>query len=149
MNDASQSYLGYYPDSNTIRLSDEFEDVLTQLNAPVPDSGSGPAAELRNKILAGNQIRKLTQNDALALVAAARIASLRAEVEKGDPKPRPLEAHVIATLKHPKEVESLRRVYGSGFFLIGIASSEDERQGYFRDREISAEAAAELIEIER
>ncbi|MBV9180243.1 MAG: cytidine deaminase [Acidobacteria bacterium] len=134
--------------TNAIRLSDEFEDVLTQLHAPLPDSGSGAAAEMRSKILLGNQIRRLTQNDVLALIAAAKIASLRAEVEKGDPKPRPLEAHVIATLKHPKEVETLRRVYGAGFFLIGIASSEDERQAYFRERAISADDATGLIEID-
>ena len=143
------NYLGQFGyKTNTIRLSDEFPDLLTQLGLPAPDSGHGAAAEMRNKILAGNEIRKHTQNDVLALVAAGRIASLRAEIEGGDPKPRPLEAHVIATLKHPKEVEALRRVYGSGFFLIGIASSENDRQVYFQERGIDSRDAADLIEID-
>jgi len=45
-------------------------------------------------------------------------------------------------------VESLRRVYGSGFFLIGVASSEDEQQAYFRERGVSAEDATQLVEID-
>src|SRR5215469_15689777 len=71
------NYLGQFGyKTNTIRLSDEFPDLLAQLGSPAPDSGHGAAAEMRNKILAGNEIRKHTQNDVLALVAAGRIASL-------------------------------------------------------------------------
>lgn len=47
--------------------------------------------------------------------------------------PLPRTAQVIVSLKRPEEVEALRRIYGPGFFLIGIASTEQERVRYLKD----------------
>ena len=124
------SQFGY--ETNVIQLSDEFDDLLLQLGTTTASAGTGAVAGMRFKISAGNEIRRLTQNDVLALVAASRIASYRKDVEQGDAKPLPLQAHVIVSLKRPEEVEALRRVYGAGFFLIGIASSESERAEVFQ-----------------
>jgi hypothetical protein len=43
-------------------------------------------------------------------------------------------AHVIRSLKNPGEVQALRRIYGPGFFLIGVVASEEKRSAYLRDR---------------
>lgn len=56
-------------------------------------------------------------------------------------------AHVIATLKRPEEVETLRRIYGAGFFLIGIASSKESRERYFEEKGM-ATIAEEMIEVD-
>jgi deoxycytidylate deaminase len=42
-------------------------------------------------------------------------------------KSLPRTAHVILSLKRPEEVSTLRKVYGDGFFLIGVFATEKER----------------------
>lgn len=37
-------------------------------------------------------------------------------------------AYLFKSLKHPQEVRLLRHVYGDAFFLVGVASSADERR---------------------
>ena len=59
-------------------------------------------------------------------------------------EPLPRTVHVIATRKRPEEVETLRRIYGNGFFLVGISSSRESRESYFEERGMGT-AAAELI----
>jgi len=90
----------------------------------------------------------------LARVAAGMIANYREEhgeepgigdlTETRSPLPR--TAHIISTLKRPEEVNTLRRIYGSGFFLIGLSPSKEHRDKYFAQRGIDATAAADLIE---
>ncbi len=57
-------------------------------------------------------------------------------------------AHIIATLKRPEEVDLLRRVYGSGFYLIGIAASDDTRNEFFRERGLEPQEQLSLVEID-
>jgi cytidine deaminase len=71
---------------------------------------------------AGNTARKrAAADDILAVMAVNEIASRRTEE-----KPLWGVAHLIRSLKTPDEVRLLRDVYRPGFFLIGIASDEDE-----------------------
>jgi deoxycytidylate deaminase len=55
---------------------------------------------------------------------------------------------VISTLKRPDEVKTLRRIYGSGFFLIGLSPSREHRDRFFSERGIEATDAAALIETD-
>src|SRR5260370_37916185 len=86
--------------TNRIQPSDKCEDRLTKLGASVPER-DGAGASMWFKILAGNEIRRRTRSDALALVAVSAIASRPQGVELGMPKPLPTPAHLIVSLKDP------------------------------------------------
>jgi deoxycytidylate deaminase len=47
-----------------------------------------------------------------------------------DPQDVPLDSHayILNSLKHPAEVRTLRRVYGSRFILVGCYATEEQRQ---------------------
>ncbi len=147
------SQFGYV--TNELKLSDKFDDVLEKLGLPKIVRTSSRAEEMASKIEAGNQIRRQTAKaDIFALVSAGAIAADRPEgeearepVEKDTPQPQ--TAHVIVSLKRPEEVETLRRIYGAGFFLVGIASSEAERLRYLRDeRGVEELAIPSLIDTD-
>lgn len=79
----------------------------------------------------GNRIRReARRGDALALRAIARIHQKRMLNSAGQPQALPRVAHILKSLKHPEEVQTLRRVYGLGFFLIGVHASQDEKLKY-------------------
>ena len=65
----------------------------------------------------GNAVRRLASNP--AAVASAAIAEIRGRRQQhgGVPTRR---AYVLRSLKRPEEVHLLRRVYGPGFFLLGV-----------------------------
>ncbi len=133
---------------NHIKLSDLFEELYSKLGKawhPPTD----PAELALYKINAGNTIRTATASeDFLALFAASLTADKRIELDsKKESGPLPRTAHIITTLKRPEEVTTLRRIYGSGFFLIGLSPSKQHRDQYFRERGI--ENAAKLIETDR
>ena len=66
---------------------------------------------------AGNAIRRLASSS--AAVASAAIAEIRGRRKRhgGTPARR---AYILRSLKRPEEVHLLRRVYGPGFFLVGV-----------------------------
>lgn len=82
---------------------------------------------LRGKIELGNRLRTTTtQNDILARYALTQINKRRAELlAEGDYNFR--SAYVIHQLKHPAEVDLLRKTYGDLFFLVGIHSPRSKR----------------------
>jgi deoxycytidylate deaminase len=77
---------------------------------------------------AGNEIRTaLETGGALALLAVGAIRNIRREVN-GDPLiPIPGTAYILRSLKHPDEVNTLRKVYGGGFFQISVGSPREAR----------------------
>jgi cytidine deaminase len=76
---------------------------------------------------AGNDFRlRLKSADALALLAINKIREIRQPITKNE-KPIKRTAFIFNSLKHPKEVELLRSIYGSSFFLISIHASKDIR----------------------
>jgi len=91
---------------------------------------------------AGNELRTLFRPDVLALAAMATI-----DQDRENHAPIDRTAHVFRTVKNPEEVRTLRGVYGSGFFLIGIFADEKEREKYLtEDKGINGEEARKLIE---
>lgn len=126
--------------ANPVRLSDLFPKLYARLGQTwnPPSSQSDQA---NYKIEAGNNIRKWTsRNDALALAAAAHIASQRPPSRH----PLPRTAHIITSLKRPEEVATLREIYGAGFFLISLSASRPQREAYFKLRKM-LDAAEALI----
>jgi deoxycytidylate deaminase len=92
----------------------------------------------------GNRARQESgDNSILALGVADEIMRRRNE---GSPQPR--TAYIINSLKHPKEVERLREIYSTGFFLFGTHSDEQRRLDYLKQNARMEEDEAKLL-IER
>lgn len=86
----------------------------------------------RELMRAGTDLRrKWRRGDALGLMAIATLATIRRKKspasEGGLPRSLDRVAFVLRSLKHPDEVEVLRGVYGSRFFLIGAYAPEQVR----------------------
>jgi len=77
----------------------------------------------------GDMIRRQSgRGDVVALSAIAKIAADRhRKFRTKNPKPLGKVAYILYSLKHEDEVAALRRVYGSGFYLIGFFSPEHKR----------------------
>jgi deoxycytidylate deaminase len=92
---------------------------------------------------AGNRLREITKRpDILALLAAIKIAQ-----QRGGHRPLERTASVILSLKRPEEVAALRMIYGGGFYLVGMYSSDDSRMKHMTDdRNINPYRAKQLIE---
>ena len=76
---------------------------------------------------AGDRLRsEWDRPDALALLATAKIATERDALLNAE-EPLTRRAWVLRQLKTPDEVQTLRDVYGSRFFLIAAYTPDDER----------------------
>lgn len=85
---------------------------------------------------------KSNNNSILAIASAVKIKELR---EKSGSK----KAYIINSLKHPDEVELLRKVYGDGFYLFGIHSDKNSRKDYLvKDKHCDRDKADKLIAID-
>lgn len=73
---------------------------------------------------AGNAIRRLAGNS--AAVASAAIAEIRGRRKRAGNAPA-RRAYILRSLKRPEEAQLLRRVYGPGFFLVGVNVSRPAR----------------------
>jgi cytidine deaminase len=125
--------LGY--NQTVIRLS----DLLINAGESVPYDQAGlkvfDSENKRIQILmdAGNEMRRaMKRGDALALMTVAAIRQLRFQHHAtGDvadsEKPIVNHAFVLRSLKHAKEVETLRKIYGPSFFLISAYAPEKQR----------------------
>lgn len=73
---------------------------------------------------AGNAIRRLAASP--AAIATAGIAEIRGRRKrKGNMPGR--RAYILRSLKRPEEAQLLRRVYGTGFFLVGVNVNRPHR----------------------
>lgn len=115
-----------------------YEVELVRLSQLIRDSAcfeppeGGDAAPEDQRIdahmAAGDRLRQsLGRGDAVALLALGRIRALRRQAH-GDPgRPREGVVYVLDSLKHPREVETLRRIYGDNFLAIAGYSPRAER----------------------
>ena len=60
-------------------------------------------------------------------------------------KPIPRFASILLTLKRPEEVKTLRKIYGDGFFLIGVFATERERLDFLIQQNAPMQDAINLI----
>jgi deoxycytidylate deaminase len=147
-----ENYLALFDYScQEIKISDHFEEIASKLevNSDYPSNGSAKELMWR-KIQLGDRICEQTKVDeVLAFMAIAAIEKCRKiGTNPEDPPPNPKTAHIIISLKRPKEVATLRRVYGPGFFLIGIAANEQERAEYFKERGFDEDEQSKLVEVD-
>jgi deoxycytidylate deaminase len=107
-----------------VRLSDLLREV--EWDAPL-DENAKLDSYIATHMDAGNRLRsEWKRSDALALLAAAKIVAER-DVLLETQSPLERRAWVLRQLKTPEEVQTLRDVYGSRFFLIAAYTPDDER----------------------
>ncbi|MFP4173034.1 MAG: hypothetical protein ACLFV4_09000, partial [Candidatus Hydrogenedentota bacterium] len=95
-----------------------------------------------NRSLRRPEIKALMTTGNKTLLAAFRPTSGREE--EGPTRPR--QAYVIRSLKRPEEVNALRRIYGNGFFLIGVyVAPEQRRENLIHHSNMAPEDADKLI----
>ncbi|OSI16847.1 cytidine deaminase [Neisseria dumasiana] len=94
----------------------------------------------------GDSLRKNSNNNA---ILAAGVAQKINEKRRNSTQNYDKRAFIVNSLKHPKEVEFLRKIYGVGFFLIGIHADKERRKDYLlKDKHIDIDSANELIRID-
>lgn len=94
----------------------------------------------------GNEIRKETKDDAILMKGVAAYIYKKYRVDNEE-APQTRKAYIIDSIKHPDEVDFLRKTYGDGFHLIGISDGYDRRKSYLVKRKnLSEEQAEELLD---
>ena len=77
---------------------------------------------------AGNDLRAETGlGDAIALLGVGAVRKLRKKHPGATEGPNHNTAYILRSLKHPHEVETLRRIYGPSFVLIAAGSRRSAR----------------------
>lgn len=128
------------------RLSGFGYDVkLIKVSSLLPSESqySSEYDRIRHLIAEGDRVRAVSGNfGILACGAAKSIAASR-------PQARSKVAYIVNSLKHPDEVTLLRKIYGLGFYLIGIHSEKKRRISYLtNDKGLTQSQANELISID-
>lgn len=157
--------IGY--NCHTIKLSKLIKEIPRnsipeQLRSDYPELSNLASSEKYQKLQsAGDILRKAFGLDILGELAIGRIANIRTkeiEVREGkapdkksiDAYVPPKTAFIIDQLKHPKEAELLKIVYGNLFYLIGVFSSEEQRkQNLVRNLNIDPPTAVSIMEADR
>lgn len=106
--------------AHVVRLSERIEEFFNSNHSDKPED------ERINALMdEGTKLRvKGDQGAAVAILGLASIRQIRDDLSDGKPA---RQAFILRSLKHPKEIEMLRAVYGKGFFLISIYSPRDVR----------------------
>lgn len=125
---------------NSIRLSELLKTDVVQKRHGVQIRTDGEYQRTSDLMDAGNKMPEISGQPAfLALLAASQIAHKR----RG--KSMPAHVHLLNSLKRPEEVEALRRIYGPGFFLIGVYAPESDRKAYLKHEKDTTDAEADLL----
>lgn len=132
---------------NTISLSEYIKKVATRLSLPdVKLLEDSEYNRIDSYMTAGNKLREFSKSPDFVVAAAVAGVSQQRNREGDRKLPNPRVATIFRSLKRPEEVELLRKIYGVGFFLIGVFSSEEERKKYLtRDKNLSAKEADTLM----
>ena len=108
-----------------------------------PSSNLSEYSRIKHYMNQGDDLRKTTTDNA---ILAAGVAHKIMELRNCDPTKT---AYIVNSLKHPEEVEFLRKVYGDGFYLFGIHADEMRRHAYLiNDKLLTQAQADELIRID-
>lgn len=112
------------------------KDIIADLFDPLPnfDNEYERISYLMDR---GNDLRK-EFNGATSLGISATISRKRASRDK----PEKRIAYIINSLKHPEEVQMLRKIYSHGFFLISVFSSEERRLSYLEETKLIPDSDA-------
>lgn len=99
---------GFGYDVEEIRVS----SILPKL---VPET-KNEYERIKHYMNVGDKLREESSNNAILAAGVAQEISKK----RGDSSKPCKKAYIIISLKHPSEVEYLRKIYADGFYLIGI-----------------------------
>lgn len=132
-----------------VKVTDLLRNIIVRFRLDIDVNENGYAERINSLMSAGNKLRlKTGRNDILSLATVDHIAMQRVKQcgtdddGHNEPKPRLRTAYLIHQLKHPDEVRLLRRVYGPGFFLIGVHSSYSKRADKLRSMGVDEDSIA-------
>lgn len=104
---------------------------------------AGEYERIKTLMEAGDRYRKDTGLNSILAYGAAKLTA-----ESRDEK-KPKRAYIINSLKHPDEVEALRKIYGQGFYLFGVHADKKRRLHYLiNDKNLTDSQALELTDID-
>jgi len=111
--------------TKSIRLSEMLRAIDKYKNLPTKYADE----RIDKHMTAGDEFREIMERrDAVALLGVGKVREIRAsQGKKGEQGPRNW-AYIFRSLKNPGEVESLRRIYGSSFYLIAAYTSLQDRR---------------------
>ncbi|MCX7205657.1 MAG: anti-phage dCTP deaminase [Proteobacteria bacterium] len=119
------------------------EDIRVSSILPAPASSTSEYDRIKHYMREGDNLRESSKNN--AILAAGVVQQIS---EKRGVAPTK-KAYIVNSLKHPREVEFLRKVYGDGFYLIGIHADVKRRHKFLtEDKSCTQEQAHELIKID-
>ena len=128
----------------TVRLSALLERLVSW--KAEPDSREKTRIEHRQEY--AFRFRQSGGSDALARAAIATIRERR-RLRSSDPdKPAGACAFILRQLKHPSEIETLRRVYGTSFVVVAGHAPEEARVKWLADSMARRENKASSGEFE-
>jgi deoxycytidylate deaminase len=122
---------------------------LEKINIGVVYKDKTEYDRVNSLMTAGNKLCEISKDEAFLVAGAvAEISRSRTLSESPSARePLPKVAHIILSLKRPQEVELLRSIYGSGFYLIGVFASQNERHHYLTtDKNIPRKEAVALMQ---
>ena len=106
-------------------------------------SDGGEYQRIKSLMNEGDKLRENTKNNAILAYGAAKLIKQKRDSCGGK------KAFIINSLKHPDEVELLRKIYGQGFYLFGIHADKIRRLDYLtNDKDLTNQEALELTEID-
>ncbi|VXA77544.1 MULTISPECIES: anti-phage dCTP deaminase [Aeromonas] len=105
--------------------------------------GKNEYERIKHYMNAGDTLRDISGNNAILSAGVAK------EISNSRTTGAPKTAYIVNSLKHPSEVELLRKIYGDGFYLIGIHADEKRRRQHLcEDKGLTQSEANELIKID-
>ena len=113
-----------------------------RISSILPDFTGSPSEEyerIKHFMESGDNLRRDSDNNAILASGAMQVIS-----DKRENSPTKT-AYILNSLKHPKEVELLRKVYGDGFYLVGIHNDEKRRRRYLTDDKGLKQAEADEL----
>ncbi len=125
----------------TIKISDLISRFTED---PLPDEPE--TLRISSRMNAGNAAcREKRRKDLWAFAAIAEINACRHVLTRGQ-NATPRRAYIVLSLKRPAEVATFRKVYGDGFYVVGVFSTEQERLDFLIDKNAPKGDALALIE---
>lgn len=103
----------------------------------------GEYNRIRHLMKLGDDLREKTKNNGILAYGAAKLIAECRDTENHK------RAYILNSLKHPEEVEVLRKIYGQGFYLFGIHADKMRRLDCLtKDKGLTTQEAIELTEID-
>lgn len=124
------------------------KQILSQFEDTRPDSFQSEYERITHYMDLGNRVRTDTDDNSILMKGVARELFLKREHDDNNfPKPRNNVAYIIKSLKHPDEVDYMRRTYGDSFYLVGITTTRERRLEWLEKRNnMSQSQAITLLE---